>query len=378
MSNKREIKAFNQFFFREQLRDSRIGALVVASTFSIFLYADLKVYHYPTLIAQYRVGLVVYYLSIFFLSYKLKYYKEVLGWLFKIGSVGLIYFTVLFKAVIEISVPDYNDRTSQVVIMVMIGMLIFSGLARSVLPVLFVTNILGYLAVEYLVKGFNMNGFYDYFNALFMTLMALIFNHLYIKSKHNEWNASKEMQQKIDELRIEILKRQVLENKLKDMVTYDPLTGCYSRRAGLNLLKDIVNLANEESNPLSICYLDIDHLKDVNDTYGHKVGDTYINEFVKTVKEHCRQTDFCIRLGGDEFLLVMPNTSLAAAEVVWLKIKSMMNEYSQRSNSHIHLGASHGLAEYFSNNYATIESFIDAADAKMYAEKKKYDKLRVR
>lgn len=378
MSRNRKYKAFNQHFFEEQLRDSRIGSLIVIVAFSIFLYADVSVYKYPPVIAEYRIALITYFVAIGLLSFRLKYYPDILRMMFKIGVAALMYFTIVFKIVITMYRPEYSGRAGQVYIMIMIGILIFAGLARTWLPWLLTSNIILYLVAEYLLKGFVMDGFYDYFNAFFMTVMAIVFNYLFKHSKFNEYSANLLMQHKIDELRNEILKRQVLENKLKEMATFDPMTSCYSRRAGLDLLKEMVELADGECRPLSICYLDIDNLKEVNDTYGHKMGDVYINEFVRTVKDNCRHTDFIIRLGGDEFLLVLPNTPVSAAEVVWLKIKSMMDDYSNRHHSKLRLGASHGMAEYFDSNYESIESFIDAADKKMYAEKKKSNKLRVR
>ncbi len=320
MTKNRDFSKYCDHFYSEQLRDSRVGALIVVSAFMLFLYADLMVYKYPSAVFHYRLTIIVFYAMTLGLSYLIREKRRLLRTLFDVGLVMALGFTTLLNTLLGIMRPELHERGAQVYIMITIGALLFAGLARRILTFALISNLMVFMTFEFINFGFSMDVFYTYFNIIFLTITASVFNQIYVQSKWNEFVAVDMMQGKIDELRLEIRKRQVLESKLKEMATYDALTNCYSRGGvGLQLLEEMISAADDECKPLTICYLDINNLKEVNDTYGHTMGDAYINEFVRMVRENCRQTDICIRLGGDEFLLVLPRTSISSAEVVCLK-----------------------------------------------------------
>lgn len=95
---------------------------------------------------------------------------------------------------------------------------------------------------------------------------------------------------------------------------HDPLTGVYNRGAMEAALDREVSLARRYGSPLSLLFMDIDCFKAVNDTYGHMVGDEVIREFVRCVNSKMRTTDILSRYGGDEFVVILPNTDLDGAE----------------------------------------------------------------
>ena len=101
-----------------------------------------------------------------------------------------------------------------------------------------------------------------------------------------------------------------------EMAVTDQLTGLYNRRYLASHLSAMHDRANWTDRPLSIMILDIDHFKAVNDTHGHDVGDTVLQEFADRVRASIRSIDLACRYGGEEFLVAMPDTSLKDAGVI--------------------------------------------------------------
>jgi diguanylate cyclase len=100
----------------------------------------------------------------------------------------------------------------------------------------------------------------------------------------------------------------------------DPLTGLYNRRAMDSHMEDL--LATRAGDALSVVMLDIDHFKRINDTYGHALGDVVIRNVAETIRKCIRGEDFAVRFGGEEFLVLLPNTPLDGASKVAETIRS--------------------------------------------------------
>ncbi|HAF61822.1 MAG TPA: hypothetical protein DCK95_05805 [Anaerolineaceae bacterium] len=151
---------------------------------------------------------------------------------------------------------------------------------------------------------------------------------------------------------------------------YDAFTGTLNRRAGLALLNKLVPQDNRRKSKISLCFLDINGLKEVNDTLGHDAGDELILTIVNVIKQVIRETDFIIRIGGDEFIIVFVNISLQEAESVWDRILVQFDQINQTKNKPFIVSASHGIIEYDTIDESGIEGLIKRADEKMYAEKR--------
>jgi diguanylate cyclase (GGDEF)-like protein len=94
----------------------------------------------------------------------------------------------------------------------------------------------------------------------------------------------------------------------------DELTGARARKAGLDEVAREIERARRTGTKLTLAFIDVDHLKEVNDTRGHPAGDELLHEVVETVKAHVRSYDVIVRYGGDEFLCAMPNLTKAGAK----------------------------------------------------------------
>lgn len=157
--------------------------------------------------------------------------------------------------------------------------------------------------------------------------------------------------------------------KTKFFSEYDVFTNTFNRRAGLDLLNKLLPADNRRKSKISLCFIDINGLKEVNDTLGHDAGDELILTMVNVIKQVIRETDFIIRMGGDEFIIVFVNISIEEAERAWERILGIFDQINNTKSKPYIVSASHGIIEYDSIVEGDIDELIKRADIKMYAEK---------
>jgi diguanylate cyclase (GGDEF)-like protein/PAS domain S-box-containing protein len=121
--------------------------------------------------------------------------------------------------------------------------------------------------------------------------------------------------------------RDILVNKLIHLSRTDDLTGLLNRRALIERLGDEVLRSRRYKADLALIICDIDYFKEINDTYGHDAGDKVLRIISTLIKELLRQTDMIGRYGGDEFLLILPETSLEGAKEIAERIRHAVEEY---------------------------------------------------
>lgn len=160
------------------------------------------------------------------------------------------------------------------------------------------------------------------------------------------------------------------QKKLQVYATMDILTGALNRRAGLIILEKQIQLCKRNNWDLTICYIDVDGLKVVNDAYGHQEGDDYILFVTNVLKEIIRESDGLCRLGGDEFLLMLPDCDVTKADVVLKRIVKTLEEYNKRNGKPYRTSFSYGLVKYDFEDQPKIGSLIAKADMEMYKHKR--------
>lgn len=119
---------------------------------------------------------------------------------------------------------------------------------------------------------------------------------------------------------------QALQTHLQELAFFDALTGLHNRRAGVQAAKREVKWSQREKIPLSIVLMDIDLFKRINDTYGHNTGDSALKMVAKKIESNLRETDIAIRWGGEEFLMLLPNTNSEGATLVAERIREKLSE----------------------------------------------------
>lgn len=163
-------------------------------------------------------------------------------------------------------------------------------------------------------------------------------------------------------------------DKMRNSSHYDPLTKVYNRRQGFELLAEqIANIKRYKR--LCLCFIDINGLKEVNDTLGHSYGDELILTVTDTIKNTIRQDDMIIRMGGDEFLIVLTKVGKSIAETIWTRIVDSFKNINSLDNRKYIISVSHGIVEVsHEDSDIDLNAIITEADDKMYKEKMRIKK----
>ena len=162
----------------------------------------------------------------------------------------------------------------------------------------------------------------------------------------------------------DITDRKQREERLLQDAVLDPLTGLYNRRfCGYGLDREI-SRAQRSGDPLIIILFDLDGFKTINDAFGHAAGDSVLKEFARRLNKSVRGSDFAVRLGGDEFLVVLTGCPPEKVQVVLDRIIAFETEYN---GNPIGVSSSYGWAQYKSPENS--EDLIRRADVSLYRNK---------
>jgi diguanylate cyclase (GGDEF)-like protein len=164
-----------------------------------------------------------------------------------------------------------------------------------------------------------------------------------------------------------------MHSEIEHYASFDAMTGTFNRRIGFEILEDLMK-NYDRSSVFSIAYLDINDLKEINDIHGHFNGDQLILDTVSILYDHMAIDDSIIRLGGDEFLLVLPNHNNIKAETLMKQVDHSITEFNKSKGRVYTVSISYGIAEYDGETSADL--FIDKADNRMYHAKKLYRELK--
>ncbi len=149
------------------------------------------------------------------------------------------------------------------------------------------------------------------------------------------------------------------------MALLDPLTGLYNRRCGEQRLAEEVSRSQRHGRPLTIVSLDLNKLKDINDKVGHAAGDEVIKCFAERISRAIRGSDLAIRLGGDEFLLLLPECKPEDVQLVLGRLSGMKMDLGRES---ISIAFSAGWTNYIHGE--TPEELLKRVDDALYVNKR--------
>src|SRR5882757_405722 len=172
------------------------------------------------------------------------------------------------------------------------------------------------------------------------------------------------------EILIKRLRRQLAEKQghsdlLRNLAMVDPLTGLYNRRFAEQRLAAEVARSERKGHPLTVLTVDLNNFKQINDTYGHPAGDQVLLEFAARLNHVIRGSDLAVRLGGDEFLVLLPECTLEQLQLVLGRLGSLeVNWQGQK----IPVSFSAGWKEYEMGDRP--EELLASADQALYARKR--------
>lgn len=182
------------------------------------------------------------------------------------------------------------------------------------------------------------------------------------------------------EIEIEIANKKLLElnkefekaqDELTRLASTDPLTILYNRRYFTEISDSIYKLACRDKKPLTIILIDIDDFKKINDTFGHKMGDEVLKDIAQTLQTQVRRSDVVCRYGGEEFIILLPETDLSGARNVAQNILNKVNQSRIPVNKDVDIQFSASLGVACANMPAqtNLEKVIYRADKAMYKAK---------
>lgn len=187
-------------------------------------------------------------------------------------------------------------------------------------------------------------------NILLILQLIIFINHIY--------SIEKNIYLEKEHHRLKMIKQEQLlkVNLLKKKANIDELTSAYNRKFAFEKIQHYI-----DNNLLfSLIYIDLDKLKTINDTYGHLAGDNYIINFSSIVIENLGIDDIFARIGGDEFIVIMPKSNENTTKEFIEKISKIMDNT---------ISFSYGIVEVSSENKMTVEEIINIADIRMYTNK---------
>jgi diguanylate cyclase (GGDEF)-like protein len=160
-----------------------------------------------------------------------------------------------------------------------------------------------------------------------------------------------------------------LKKQVSEIAVTDELTNTYNRRAIINQLDREIRRAERNKTTLSLLILDIDDFKYVNDEHGHNIGDKVLMQIAAAVKKNIRSIDYLGRYGGEEFLVILPDTPVEKAQIVAERIRDCIAK--GKFAGHLKINVSGGLAQYPQCGFEVSKtaSFINEADKMLHLAK---------
>jgi len=158
----------------------------------------------------------------------------------------------------------------------------------------------------------------------------------------------------------------LVRSGLEKATITDPLTKLYNRLYFENQLNYLIEKYKRDNTPFSAFLFDIDYFKKINDTYGHQKGDEVLEKLASVVKSQIRSTDLAFRYGGEEFIILFPDTNLNQAQKIAKRIENIIKKEIRLNNTSVTISG--GIGEY--NIYLTKNEFLRKIDQALYKAKK--------
>jgi diguanylate cyclase len=220
------------------------------------------------------------------------------------------------------------------------------------------------------IKTTSLDSLKEMVNQCFKTIATDIKNH-YQQDKETQEQFQDSMAELVNKMISLELETENLKAELKvvhTQATHDTLTGLPNRNSYNQRLKEEIARYHRYKSPLTLAIWDIDHFKNINDTYGHKSGDKVLALTAKQLQDHTRDTDFIARFGGEEFVMLLPNTDKESALVLIEQLREIIQTTGFNANGKaVPITISCGLTDFLEED--TEDSLFERADKALYEAK---------
>ena len=179
------------------------------------------------------------------------------------------------------------------------------------------------------------------------------------------------LRQRVRDLEAAIAERKLAEEALRNLSLTDQLTGLYNYRGFLNLAEHHLKTSRRSQNPSLLIYADMDGLKEINDTFGHRAGSLAIGAAAEVLRRTFRDCDIVARLGGDEFAVLVPDIQKLETAKLIERLQRNLHHYNDEAHHEFTVALSIGAVEIDHQHKVNIEDQMARADEIMYREKRK-------
>jgi diguanylate cyclase (GGDEF)-like protein len=246
------------------------------------------------------------------------------------------------------------------------------------LPIIFVTAISkerkhvfkGYQAgaVDYLFKPLDP----DILKAKVNVFIQLVRQKGILEKTSEELKRSSEaLREANEQLKREIASRKVAEEAFKNLSLKDDLTGLYNRRGFFTLAEQELKSARRKGTELFLIFGDLDNIKEINDTLGHKEGDHALIETSRMLKENFRDSDIIARVGGDEFVILGIKSLETSTNHLINRFEKILHHHHLHRKGHYPLSMSLGIVFFNPQDPCSLDILLAQADKRMYENKQK-------
>ncbi|HHD79557.1 MAG TPA: GGDEF domain-containing protein [Epsilonproteobacteria bacterium] len=186
---------------------------------------------------------------------------------------------------------------------------------------------------------------------------------------HTVAEKTKALHRAKEQLEKELAKKEILEQHLKHLASTDPMTGLLNRRAFFDICDQAMIDASTKEKALTCLIVDIDHFKNINDTYGHDMGDKVIKNIAQLMLDNTRTLDHVGRIGGEEFAILMSDTDMESAYQISDRLRENISKYKMLLNDKsVSVTVSIGLS-YLTHKDKNIHTLLKRADTALYEAK---------
>jgi diguanylate cyclase (GGDEF)-like protein/PAS domain S-box-containing protein len=170
---------------------------------------------------------------------------------------------------------------------------------------------------------------------------------------------------------IDITERKKLEEEIRALSITDQMTGLYNRRGFLTLAEQQLKISDRTRNALLLIFIDLDGMKWINDTLGHKKGDEALVEVADILKKSFRKSDIIARVGGDEFAVLALGAAMEYRNIIQGRVEHYVEIANSHKNRDYRISMSIGIVRYDPDNPRPLDELMTSADALMYDQKKR-------
>jgi diguanylate cyclase (GGDEF)-like protein len=180
----------------------------------------------------------------------------------------------------------------------------------------------------------------------------------------------KQLRQRIASLEKSDMEHKHTEESLRSLVFIDELTGLYNRRGFFSAVEKQFKIFKRNKTKAIVIFADVDYLKHINDSFGHREGDHAIVDAANILRQTFRESDIIGRLGGDEFAVLAALSDLYAKEKLIIRLKQKTRAFNEANKRGYKISLSTGIVSYDHQGHNSIEELLSFADKFMYTHKR--------